>query len=186
MVKGKQLLMSMAVLGASFSAHAFVPDSVTAVPSVGVGAPAPFSGSHLGPVGTGFWDIFTFTLPVNGGSGYSVIDFPLTFPGFGTLSTTFSSMSLWSNPDGVVLNGDEEMKGSVSGVGPLSLTFGPSAGGNMYLSIMGFTAGSAGGAYNGAISVSAVPEAETWAMMAMGLGLVGLQLRRRKNAEMIA
>ncbi|HNF90403.1 MAG TPA: PEPxxWA-CTERM sorting domain-containing protein, partial [Thiobacillaceae bacterium] len=32
---------------------------------------------------------------------------------------------------------------------------------------------------------SAVPEAETWAMMAMGLGLVGLQLRRRKNAEKI-
>lgn len=29
--------------------------------------------------------------------------------------------------------------------------------------------------------VGAVPEADTWAMMAVGLGLVGLRLRRRKN-----
>ena len=29
--------------------------------------------------------------------------------------------------------------------------------------------------------VGAVPEADTWAMMAVGLGLVGLRLRRKKN-----
>ena len=29
----------------------------------------------------------------------------------------------------------------------------------------------------------AVPEADTWAMMAVGLGLVGLRLRRQKNGE---
>jgi len=35
------------------------------------------------------------------------------------------------------------------------------------------------GAYFFSASAAPVPEAETWAMMAMGLGLVGLQLRRK-------
>ena len=45
-------------------------------------------------------------------------------------------------------------------------------------------AGSEYGAYFFNASTVPVPEAETWAMMAMGLGLVGLQLRRRaKKSE---
>lgn len=42
------------------------------------------------------------------------------------------------------------------------------------------------GAYFFNASAAPVPEAETWAMMGLGLGLVGLQLRRRKSAERIA
>ena len=42
------------------------------------------------------------------------------------------------------------------------------------------------GAYFFSASAAPVPEAETWAMMGLGLGLVGLQLRRRKSAERIA
>lgn len=42
------------------------------------------------------------------------------------------------------------------------------------------------GAYFFNASAAPVPEAETWAMMAMGMGLVGLQLRRRKSGERIA
>lgn len=42
------------------------------------------------------------------------------------------------------------------------------------------------GAYFFSASAAPVPEAETWAMMGLGLGLVGLQLRRRKAAERIA
>ncbi|MFA9217143.1 MAG: PEP-CTERM sorting domain-containing protein, partial [Sphingomonadaceae bacterium] len=33
------------------------------------------------------------------------------------------------------------------------------------------------------LSVSAVPEADTWAMMGVGLGLIGLMGRRRKSAQ---
>ena len=45
------------------------------------------------------------------------------------------------------------------------------------------------GAGTGDISVSvvpAVPEAETWAMMAVGLGLVGLRLRRKNKIDATA
>lgn len=54
--------------------------------------------------------------------------------------------------------------------------------GNYYLKVEGHTANGTnilGGAYSAGITVSPVPEAETWAMMAVGLGLVGMQLRRR-------
>lgn len=42
------------------------------------------------------------------------------------------------------------------------------------------------GAYFFSASAAPVPEADTWAMMGLGLGLIGLQLRRRKPAELIA
>ena len=43
----------------------------------------------------------------------------------------------------------------------------------------GGNSGNGGG--NGGGGVPAVPEAETWAMMAVGLGLVGLRLRRKSK-----
>jgi len=36
------------------------------------------------------------------------------------------------------------------------------------------------------VGVSAVPETSTWAMMLIGFGLIGLQLRRRRSAEVTA
>ena len=179
MVKTKNVLAAMVLAGFAVGANA----AVHSVGAVAPGTPAPFSGV----IGNGpFTDIFTFTLPANGGSGYSVTNLALDLGMVGNFNTVFSAMSLWSNPNGTLYDADDVFLTSVAGTGPLGLTWGPSAGGNMYLMVQGSATGSLGGIYNGAISVSPVPEAETWAMMAMGLGLVGLQLRRRKNAEMIA
>jgi hypothetical protein len=44
----------------------------------------------------------------------------------------------------------------------------------------GKTALGSGHSYSGSISVSPVPEAEEWAMMMLGLGLVGLVAKRKK------
>lgn len=46
-----------------------------------------------------------------------------------------------------------------------------------------FTGVSGGNESQMLLSVSAVPEADTWAMLAVGLGLVGFMGRRRKNDE---
>ena len=40
--------------------------------------------------------------------------------------------------------------------------------------------------FNGTVTISAVPETSTWAMMLIGFGLIGLQLRRRRPAEVTA
>ena len=50
---------------------------------------------------------------------------------------------------------------------------------NYSLKISGVTSGSAGGSYSTAIAV--VPEAESWAMMFVGLGMLGLVLRHKKQ-----
>ncbi len=176
-MKKLAIAAAFALAGMSAGANA----ATTALGPLSAGAPVPFSGTVI--PGGPFLDIFTFTLPANGGSGYSVIDFPLSIPGVGTLGTVFSSLMLVSNADGIVGSADDtvvQSQTSIGGSPSLSFTWGPSAGGPMYLSVSGITNGSLGGIYNGAISVSAVPEPGTWGMLATGSVLLGFALRRNR------
>lgn len=150
---------------------------------VTIGVPTSFSGSMV-PAGA-FQDFFSFTLPANGGSGYSVLNLPLDVPDVGTFNTMLTTMTLISNPDGILNNGDETVLDVAKAVDgnntsdSLSLTWGPTAGGNMNLLIAGVTNGTLGGIYNGSISALPVPEPETYAMLLAGLGLMGAVVRRR-------
>jgi hypothetical protein len=128
-----------------------------------------------------FLDVFTFTVPANGGSSYAVTNFSLLPSVF---SAAFASLALVSNPDGVVGSGDDAIVASAlaaTGSPALSLSFGASAGGAYYLAVSGVSTGPAGGIYNGAISVTAVPEPETYAMMLAGLAALGFLARRRQG-----
>jgi hypothetical protein len=58
--------------------------------------------------------------------------------------------------------------------------------GNYFIEVTGYGAGSKGGAYSFTASAVPVPEPETWAMLVAGIGLVGLQLRRRSNTGKIS
>lgn len=51
--------------------------------------------------------------------------------------------------------------------------------GNYYMTISGIANGQYGGSYYWQIAALPVPEAETWTMMGLGLGLIALQLRRQ-------
>jgi hypothetical protein len=75
-----------------------------------------------------------------------------------------------------------------TGLGSLAAGTGPLIIGNYYFKITGdLVAPAQMGAYTISASTLPVPEAETWAMMLAGLGLVGLQLRRKgKVAKEIA
>ena len=145
--------------------------------AVGLGVPLPFSG--FAPVG-GFFDTFKFSLPSNGGSGYSVVNFPLSIPSVGSFNTIFSAMALFSNPDGIEFNLDDTFLVSNStGGSSLSLTLPAAAGGNMYLTVAGVTNGSIGGLYSGAISAAVVPlPPAAWMLGSALVGLVAVGRRK--------
>ncbi|MBV8634569.1 MAG: FxDxF family PEP-CTERM protein [Burkholderiaceae bacterium] len=60
------------------------------------------------------------------------------------------------------------------------INLGSLAAGTYRAVITGDATGSAGGIYTDAISVSAVPEAKTWAMLLAGLGMLAFVVSRRK------
>jgi hypothetical protein len=166
-------VLSLLAVGASNA-------TTTALGPVSIGAPLAFGGfAAPGP----FLDIFTFTLPANSGSGYTVSNFTFLPAQFNTVFTNFN---LVSNADGIIGNADDHVVASATSAGAanMSLTFAANAGGNYYLSVIGLTNGTSGGVYNGAISVSAVPEPQTYALMLAGVGMVGfLAFRRSRNRD---
>jgi len=148
--------------------------------AVEIGTPLAFSG--FAPVGV-INDIFTFSLPANGGSGYSIVNFPLSIPGVGTFNAIFSSITLFSDPDGTPFTQDDSFLTTASAGGPgvesLSLNFSGTGGGNMYLMINGVSNGTIGGLYSGAISASPVPLPP--AVWMLGSALVGLATVGRRK-----
>jgi len=135
-----------------------------------------------------FGDIFDFILPANGGSSYQVVEFDLPIPG-ADYKVLFSAMSLYDTGIDNVRGGgnDVAVAGGVAGLAgntatSITFSFGPTTTSkSMYLLVSGLADGADGGIYSGAISVSPVPEPETWAMMLVGAGLVGFRLRSRSK-----
>ena len=135
-----------------------------------------------------FLDIFTFVLPTSISSGYTVVNFPLEIPQ-GTFNLLFGGMALVDpGADGMPGGGDDTTLASdvtPGGSATLSVSFGPTAAPrSLYLAVEGVAdnaPGSLGGLYSGAISVTPVPEPEVWAMMLVGVGLVGFRLRNRSK-----
>lgn len=152
--------------------------------NVAIDVPTSFNGSIVAP--GAFNDIFSFVLPSSPSapfSGYTVENFPLTTPG-GTFNTLLTSLSLVSNPDGILFNQDDSILQTVANStssDSLSLSWTQPLQGNAYLSVAGVANGTLGGLYNGAISVSPVPEPEAFAMLLAGLGLMGAVVRRRSS-----
>lgn len=162
--------------GAVFAASA----TDTVLGAATIGTPLAFGG--FAAPGS-FLDNFLFSLPANGGSGYNVSNFTFLPTQF---NTVFTGMNLVSNPDGVIGGGDDVLISSImspDGTGSLSMAVGAKPAGNYYLSIFGITNGSQGGIYNGAISVTAVPEPESYAMLLAGLGVMGAIAVRRKSKK---
>lgn len=130
-------------------------------------------------------DYFSFTLPANGGSGYSVANFSPSGLG-GTFNTIMTSLALMSDPDGIMFNADDMLVTSSTSPGgsSIGMNWGATTGGNMYLVVSGVTNGTMGGLYTGAVSVTAVPEPESYAMLLAGLGVMGaIAVRRNKSKK---
>lgn len=181
-MKSRNFVKSAAVAAILSAAAIGANATTTALGTVAINVPTSFGG--FAPVG-GFMDYFTFTLPANGGSGYSVANFTPSGIG-GSFNTILSSLALVSNPDGIMFNGDDLLvtSSTVPGGNSIGMNWGASTGGDMYLVVSGVTNGSMGGLYTGAISVTAVPEPESYAMLLAGLGVMGaIAVRRNKSKK---
>jgi hypothetical protein len=66
-------------------------------------------------------------------------------------------------------------------IGPGTFTFNADSAGTYTAYLFGKPASDLGGSFG--ISISAVPEVETWVMLLVGMGLVAYQLRRRSRAQ---
>lgn len=135
-----------------------------------------------------FLDIFTFTIPGSSTLSSTAVaaNVSLTAPPMVILSIVGGTYSLWSNPDGIVGNGDDTTMGAWSWgfngtSGSTTNTVSPLAAGAYYYTVGGLAAGSAGGQYTLVSTVTAVPEPETYAMMLAGLGALGFLARRRQS-----
>ncbi len=141
--------------------------------------------------GGGFLDALLFGLPANGGSSYGVIDAPLdltaAIPGlkFSSIFTFVSVMG--AGGDGLLLTGDDTLLagGTIAPTTSFSFDLGANAGGAAYLLVGGVTpVGSVGSLYSGSITVTAVPEPESYAMLLAGLGVMGaIAVRRNKSKK---
>lgn len=184
-MKIKSIVKSIAAIAVLSGAAVGANAAVYNLGPVAVGVPKDFAALSSGTIA----DLFTFDLPANGGSGYSVTNFTLLPSSL--YNSILSTMSLLTDPDNSValtglLNGDEDPVISSVTPGGSSLTMAApaSAGGHMFLYVTGLTTGSAGGIYTGAISVTAVPEPENYAMLLAGLGVMGaIALRRKKKSD---
>jgi MYXO-CTERM domain-containing protein len=123
-----------------------------------------------------FNDHFDFTT-----TGVSNVDMILT-----SISTKASNgldltgFALYNSSD-VVVKGGERLKFGIQD--KWSLTIDSLAAGSYYFKVSGSVLSATGGSFAGNGHVlSAVPEADTYAMLLAGLGLLGVVARRRSNA----
>lgn len=132
-----------------------------------------------------FEDFFAFSIPTTGRIIGSILDTP--DPWYVSYETVFTSFSLHSNMDGIIGNADDSIVTAVSiGGGTHEFKFSTNsiAAGNYFLVVDGVSDAPIypnhgyWGYYK--VAVSAVPEPETWAMMMVGLGLVGALAHRRQ------
>ncbi len=120
-----------------------------------------------------FTDTFNFTMPTTGLSAL-LADFQITFNTQSLYDINGLTANLYSGSNGgafmATLNG--------SGTDQVNGSFGLTTGNDYSILVSGTPIGTSGGMYAYAFTAT-VPEAETYAMMLAGLGLVGFMARRR-------
>lgn len=155
----KKMLISVALVSTAFGAEA------TTI--------------NLGSLPSGYTQFGDF---LSSGSFTDTVNFSLSGPsnaGFGVGPLNFSirnipylninnlSMSLFDDSNNLLGSG-------------LDFSVAALTAGSYHLDVSGTVTGLVGGMYGGAINVTPVPEAKTYSMMLVGLGLMGFIARRRR------
>lgn len=124
-----------------------------------------------------------FTILENLYAGSGVSDIPLSFT-IGQVSTEFKNIN---NLSAQILDSSNTVHTTFQSAGngdylalPANTYF---SAGNYTLKIGGSATGTQGGMYMVGAVTTPVPEPETWAMLLVGMGLVGLRVRQKAKAS---
>lgn len=167
MIKKLVLAAALAAIGSG----AAVAETYTAPSAINVGDTATYFFNHSGAPSS-FFDTFNFTIGAGGTLSASAVSISLG----NLLNITGLTGQLWNNshPNGTIDYGTFAGNNT-------TFNFGPLAAGNYHIDFTGTANGLAGGGYLAAVSVAAVPEPETYALLLAGLGLMGTVARRRSR-----
>lgn len=156
----KAVVLALGVSTLSLAAHAA---SYAAVEE----SPGQFTFANTAPAGS-FTDWISF-------SAVTTSDLVATISGTSKKSFSLSVFDLYDSNKNFLASGDIN---NFANKASLGIVLGDSLTGNYFLKVVGKTVG---GTYNGNISLSPVPEPESYAMMLAGLGLMGFVARRRSK-----
>jgi hypothetical protein len=123
-----------------------------------------------------FEDTINFSIAGASTLSGSANNLVLSFGSLKILNITGLMVNVWNN----IHPGGTANYGSFSGNNS-TYTFNLPSAGNYHVDISGVVNGLSGGVYAIALSAAPVPEPETFAMLLVGLGLVGTIARRRKT-----
>jgi len=115
-----------------------------------------------------FSDTYNFSLADAHGAAVTTVDVELYFGAEALFDITNLGFGLYDSGDSLL-----------SPVGQLSFS-GWLAAGNYHFEISGTGSGTKGGYYSGLLDIAPIPETEAWAMMLVGVGLMGYWSRRRR------
>jgi hypothetical protein len=191
-MKLKSLVLSALVAGAAFASQGAAAQAIDrSVPLVTAGDEVGGFNAHFGDtfaastVGNTFTDVFTFNIGTPFDAAASVTSSYLNTPQTKDLLITGFSLYRY-DPATMAILGTAIAGINETGFGPnptdsWSLSgFGLSSG-YYALRVDGRVMGAGGGAFGGDLTISPVPEPQTWAMLlaGLGLGLAGVSVRRK-------
>ncbi|WP_332856198.1 FxDxF family PEP-CTERM protein [Duganella sp. S19_KUP01_CR8] len=178
MIKVKVLVGAIAMAGAALlSQGAFAADISNPDTPLDLSSGADFGGHFItgGHKDDTFADKYTFTL-----TGASTISADVySHSGNARNGLDISGLALY-NAGGLLLGGNQLSTGETDQWQLDSAVLGA---GSYYVLISGHAMSNSSGVYSSGVTVTAVPEPETYAMLLGGLGLIGAMVSRRQRKQ---
>jgi hypothetical protein len=173
------IIAALLLAGAAFSANAASVSHAAKTVDLSTGA-AKYGSSFTGGLANStFSDVFNFSV-----AGKSLLAADLTSTsGTAAVGLDLTNFQVFTSAGALVYSGAQKSTGKVDSwkLNTSNLVLNS---GNYYLQVIGTVNSNSAGSFSGNLSLKAlpVPEADTYAMLLAGLGLVGFVARRRKSA----
>jgi len=175
----RAIVAAVLLAGAAFSANAATASHAAKTVDLTTGAAKYGSSFTSGLANATFTDVFNFSVSTKSLLAADVTSTSAT----AAVGLNLTSFAVYKADGTLVYSGVQKSTGKVDNW-KLNTTDLLLTAGNYYLQVIGTVNSTSAGTFSGnlALKAVAVPEADTYAMLLAGLGLVGFIARRRKSA----